>query len=281
MADFLHPSELKKRYPILAKKSFGQNFLVHGPILQTISQRILGPGPATILEIGPGAASLSQHLAGRVGELVLVEKDVQFRELLEEVVKPLGRVEIWLEDFLTCDLEKILAGKPKPIFGVGNLPYNVSVPILEKLLLQRSLFSRFYLMFQKEVAQRICAKPGSKAYGSLSLFCQMLGDCKIILPIPPSAFSPRPKIDSAVVEIIPLEGLRFEADFELFQKIAQFAFQARRKTLLNGLSGKFGLEKTEMEGLVRSLGIEPSRRAETLSLEEFARLARGIGEKTA
>lgn len=272
MTSYIHPSELKKHYPILAKKSFGQNFLVHGPILNTIAQKILEHKPATILEIGPGAASLSQQLVSHVKNLILVEKDIQFKELLEDIVKPMGQVEIILEDFLFCDLEKILVKKSPPIFAVGNLPYNVSVPILEKLLLNRKYFSRFYLMFQKEVAQRICAKPNSKAYGSLSLFCQMLSDCKLILPIPPSAFSPRPKIDSAVLEIIPLNKPRFNVDLDFFQKIIQSAFQTRRKTLLNSLGNKIKIPKGELEKILLSLQIAPGRRAETLSLEEFARI---------
>ncbi len=276
MSDFIHPSELKKKYPILAKKSFGQNFLVHGPILNTLSQKILEYKPATILEIGPGPASLSQLLAPHVEELILVEKDIQFKTLLEEVVKPLGKVEILFEDFLFCNLEKILIKKPQPVFVAGNLPYNVSVPILEKLLFNRKYFSRFYLMFQKEVAQRICAKPNTKAYGSLSLFCQMLADCKIILPIPPSAFSPRPKIDSAVLEIIPLKQTRFDVDLNLFQKIIQSAFQTRRKTLLNSLGNKIKIPKEELEKILLSLQISPNRRAETLSLEEFARVTQAL-----
>ncbi len=281
MIEFIHPSELKKLYPILAKKSFGQNFLVHGPILNTLTKKILEHKPSTVLEIGPGAASLSQLLAPQVQELILVEKDVQFKDLLTEIVKPLGKVEIFFEDFLSCDLEKILKEKKSPIFAAGNLPYNVSVAILEKLLLNRKYFSRFYLMFQKEVAQRICAKPGSKAYGSLSLFCQMLGNCKIILPIPPSAFSPRPKIDSAVIEIVPLQNPRFDVDIDLFQKVAQSAFQTRRKTLLNSLNGKFNLDKKSLEILLNSLNIDPSRRAETLSLEEFSKLTLEIQNRLA
>ncbi len=325
MADFIHPKELAKRFPILAKKSFGQNFLVHGPILNTISQKILEHHPSTILEIGPGPASLSQHLVPHVEKLILVEKDVQFKELLETVLnaesgscpssppisaspelraaggnldkpKPLRRVENSLEfaesisptrvtrspveihfgDFLFCDLEKILKDKPQPIFAAGNLPYNVSVPIFEKLLLHKHLFSRFYLMFQKEVAERICAKPNTKAYGSLSLFSQMLADCKIILPIPPSAFDPRPKIQSAVVEVIPLKTMRFEVDLDFFQQVIQAAFQTRRKTLLNCLSGKFKRDKNEIEKLLQSININPQRRAETLSLEEFAKLTQSL-----
>lgn len=273
--DFIHPKELAKRFPILAKKSFGQNFLVHGPILNTISQKILEHHPATILEIGPGPASLSQHLAPHVKNLILVEKDVQFKDLLEEIVPS---AEIHFADFLFCDLEKILKDKPGPIFAVGNLPYNISVAILEKLLLLRNLFSRFYLMFQKEVAERICAKPNTKAYGSLSLFCQMLADCKIILPIPPSVFSPRPKIQSAVVEIIPLKKQRFEVELDLFQKVIQSSFQTRRKTLLNSLNGKFELDKKAIEELLQSISIDPQRRAETLSLEEFAKLTQTLSK---
>ncbi len=274
----IHPTELKKRYEFLSKKSLGQNFLIHRPILETIAKRVLEHKPHTILEIGPGPASLSQLLAPQVQRLVLIEKDEQFKILLEEVVQPLGKVGIYIDDFLEMDLEKLFSKKDQPLFVVGNLPYNASVAILQKLFCHRNLFERFYLMFQKEVAQRLTAKHSTKAYGSLSLYAQMLADIKTILPIPASAFDPRPKIESAVVEFKLLPELRYpEIDFEFFQQITQAAFNPRRKTLLNNLRAIAKGSKEELETKLMSINIDPKRRGETLSLEEFVRVSSILG----
>ncbi|MFO1518742.1 MAG: 16S rRNA (adenine(1518)-N(6)/adenine(1519)-N(6))-dimethyltransferase RsmA [bacterium] len=263
----------------MAKKSLGQNFLVHGPILQTIARKILENPAHTILEIGPGPGSLSQLLAPHVKRLLLVEKDLQFKTLLEEVLVPLGNVEIHVEDFLKTDLKSLISPRDVPALAVGNLPYNASVAILQKLLESRALFQRLYLMFQKEVAQRLTARPNTSAYGSLSVYVQMQADVKTILPIPPSAFDPRPKIQSAVVEITPLPALRFpDVDFDFFQKVTQAAFNPRRKTLSNTLKGIAPPQapKKGLEELLESIRIDPKRRGETLSLQEFAALSEAL-----
>ncbi len=271
---FLHPTELKKRYPILAKKSLGQHFLIHRPILETMAKKILEFHPKTLLEIGPGPAALTQLVAPHVARMILVEKDSQFVPVLQELFAENPSVEIHLQDFLKTDLPSLLSAADAPVFAIGNLPYNVSVAILKHLLDQRHLFARFYLMFQREVADRLVALPDTDAYGSLSLYCQMLTEARIILPIPPSAFDPRPKVDSAVVEIIPLQKPRFEVDLSLFEKIVQSAFGQRRKTLSNalqtGFSGRW--DKHRIYHLLDQAGIDPKRRGETLSLKEFARL---------
>jgi len=272
--EFIHPTELKKRYPFLAKKSLGQNFLVNLPILSTLAKKILEHEPRTILEIGPGPGSLSQYLAPHVKRMILVEKDTQFQTPLEEVVAPLGPVEIHFGDFLNFSLSDQIQKSDGPVLAVGNLPYNVSVAILQRLLQHRNLFSHFYLMFQKEVALRLTARPSTKDYGSLSLYCQMLADLKLILPIPPSAFDPRPKVESAVVKISPLPNLRVPGiDLPFFETLIQAAFNPRRKTLLNNLQGLTKEGKKVLEGLLHSLGIDPRRRGETLSLEEFSKLS--------
>ncbi len=278
---FIHPTELRKRYPFLAKKSLGQHFLVHRPILETLAKRILQHHPHTVLEIGPGPGSLSQLIAPSVKRLILIEKDPQFKSLLEEVVAPLGSVEIYIEDFLTVDLPSHLPPPASPTIATGNLPYNVSVPILQKLLRHREIFTHFYLMFQKEVARRLAANPSTPAYGSLTLYVQMLAQVKIILPIPRSAFDPRPQVESAVVEIIPRPKPLFpDLDLNLFQKITQAAFNPRRKMILNNLMKlRPSLSKREWEILLNSLELDPKRRGETLSLEEFSKLTLGLQKK--
>lgn len=273
---FIHPTELQKKYSFLANKRLGQHFLVHRPILETITRKALESKPHTVLEIGPGPGTLSQLIAPQVDRLLLIEKDHQFKPLLEEVILPLGKVEIRIEDFLKSNLEKLIdLKKDQPTIAVGNLPYNASVAILKKLLEHRALFSRFYLMFQREVADRLTAKSSTKAYGSLSVYCQMLAEMKMILPIPPSAFSPRPKVDSAVVQIIPFSVSRYpEVDLDLFEQVIQAAFQMRRKTLLNTLLAEWSktFKKSELEDILKSVQIDPKRRAETLSLEEFVKI---------
>jgi len=273
--DFIHPSELKKRYSFLAKKWLGQNFLVHRPTLETLTKKILTSCPHTLLEIGPGPASLSQLLAPQVKRLILAEKDLQFQPVLEEIFATQPQVKILWGDFLKTPLEGIITRADAPCLAVGNLPYNVSVAILQKLFQNRSLFSGFFLMFQREVAERLTAKPGSKAYGSLSLYCQMLADCKIILPIPPSAFDPRPKIDSAVVEFKLLPQTRVPGvDFDFYESLIQASFRARRKTLLNNLQIFLPqYSKNDLELFMKQAGIEAKQRAESIALENFAKLA--------
>ncbi len=274
---FIHPTELQKKYSFLANKRLGQHFLVHRPILETITRKALESKPHTVLEVGPGPGTLSQLIAPQVDRLLLIEKDNQFKPLLEEVILPLGKVEIRIEDFLKSNLEKLIDSKnDQPAIAVGNLPYNASVAILKKLLEHRALFSRFYLMFQREVADRLTAKPSTKAYGSLTVYCQMLAEMKLVLPIPPSAFSPRPKVNSAVVEIIPFHSYRYpEIDFDLFEQLIQAAFKTRRKTLLNSLLSEWSkaFKKSELEEILKNIQIDPQRRGETLSLEEFTNIA--------
>lgn len=274
-APYLHPTELKKRYSFLAKKWLGQNFLVHRPTLETLAKKILATSPHTLLEIGPGPASLSQLLAPQVKRLVLVEKDEQFKPVLEEIFQEQRNVEILWGDFLAAPLEEIILEADAPCLAVGNLPYNVSVAILQKLLKSRKLFAGFFLMFQREVADRLTAKPNTKAYGSLSLYCQMLADCKIILPIPPSAFDPRPKIDSAVVEFKLLPKTRMPGlNFDFYEDVIQASFRARRKTLLNNLQNFLPqYSKIDLEAFLKQAGIEAKQRAEAVGLENFAKLA--------
>src|SRR4030095_8986958 len=151
---------------------------VHGPTLRTLAEKILAQKPRTLLEIGPGPGSLSELLGPYVHRVVLVEKDLQFKTLLEEILPPLGRVEVHWGDFLKTDLSALLQSCPAPVHAVGNLPYNASVAILQKLLRERRLFEGFTLMFQREVADRLVARPGSPAYGSLSVYVHLLAGAK-------------------------------------------------------------------------------------------------------
>lgn len=280
---FQHPNELRKKYDFIAKKSFGQNFLVHTPTLKTLSEKIFKEKPKTILEIGPGPGSLTQWLAPEVEKLIIVEKDEQFSALLKEILEPAGTLQVVLGDFLECDLETLLQDCPRPIYAVGNLPYHVSVAILKKLLEHKQYFSQFFLMFQKEVAERLCAKPNSKAYGSLSLFTQFLTHPKMLLKLPPSAFDPRPKIDSAVVQLTPYSQT-FAPDLKIpfFEKVIQSAFAQRRKTLVNCLlaSGFFGGNKEKAIEFFKDLAIPEKARAENLDLETFIRLASSLEDPT-
>jgi 16S rRNA (adenine1518-N6/adenine1519-N6)-dimethyltransferase len=272
-----HPLELKRLYGLVAKKTLGQNFLIHQPTLRTIAQKVLQHSPKTILEIGPGPGGLSQLLAGGCKQFILVEKDRQFENLLNETLTPLGPIILHIADFLETNLDELLTKVKPPIVAVGNLPYNASVAILKHLLSSRHHFSHLYLMFQKEVADRLVSQPNTKTYGSLSLFVQMIAYVKKILPIPPSAFDPRPKIHSSVVEIIPLLKPKFDVNLEDFETLIQAAFAFRRKTLQNALEMAHwkNLNKMEIALHLQERGIVPSRRAETLSIEEFAKIIIG------
>jgi 16S rRNA (adenine1518-N6/adenine1519-N6)-dimethyltransferase len=257
------------------KKRLGQHFLVRPSVLRAIAEHA-GLGPeTTVVEIGAGTGNLTRELARRAGKVNALEFDRDLAAALREEFAA-GNVEVVQADALTFDFSAL-----KPVSGgfviVGNLPYNISVPLIFRLLETPGLASELLLMVQKEVAERITAPPGGKHYGILAVLCQMLADAKVALRVPPSAFSPRPQVESAVVHFQLLEKPRYPVpDWEFFKRVVKAAFGQRRKIIANALSGSPDLAlapETVAQALSQS-GIDPNRRAQTLTLAEFAELAR-------
>ena len=253
------------------KKRFGQHFLASPTILTGILRLAELAPDDVVVEIGAGTGTLTEALAGRVGRLLALELDRDLIAPLRQRFADRPEVEIVHTDALSFDFDQL----PAPIKVVANLPYGTAVAILTRLLRQRSRLRCAVIMLQREVAERLCARPGTKAYGSLTLVTQWYASVDKGFHVPPSAFSPPPKVTSTVVRIIPRAtppvAVRDEAC--LFRTI-HAAFAQRRKTLTNALRHAFHpLEPAALRHALESSGIAPSRRGETLTLGEFARLS--------
>lgn len=270
-----------RKYGITAKKSLGQNFLVDANVLRNIVRIAELDKEKGVLEIGPGIGALTQHLAEAAGRVVAVEIDRRLLPVLDETLASCDNVTVIHGDVLKVDLAAIirthLAGM-KAVSVVANLPYYVTTPILMALLEARLPLETIVVMVQKEVAERIAARPGSKAYGTLSIAVHYYCDAELAAVVPPAVFLPRPDVDSAVIRLRLLDKPRVEADDPAFLfEVVHAAFAQRRKTILNNLQARFGKEhKDALQAALRDAGIDPARRGETLSLPEFAGLAKAL-----
>lgn len=258
--------DLLTRYGLRADKNFGQNFLVDGNALEAIVEAARITPYNTILEVGPGLGVLSVELARHARALISVELDERLLPALEETLAETDNVTLVHGDGLTFDLQTL----PEESLLVANLPYNVATPILVRAL-ESGRFKRLVFLVQKEVAQRLIAKPGESAYGALSLIVAHFAEAKIIRDVKPSAFYPPPEVTSSVVR---LEVTNTQNDPETFALI-HHAFRHRRKTLKKNLL-MAGFKKARVGGAIEALGIEPRARAETLDISQFTSLRRAL-----
>ncbi|MBI3618251.1 MAG: ribosomal RNA small subunit methyltransferase A [Candidatus Omnitrophica bacterium] len=253
------------------KRSLGQNFLVNPRVEQKIIEACALQPDDIVLEIGPGKGVLTRPLADRVKKVLAIEKDNYLAPQLE---KEFAGTNVIIEhaDVLKYPFEQL----PAPMKVVGNLPYNIATPIIEKVLAFRHKFSVFYMTVQLEYGNRIVARPHSKEYGSLSCFVQYYARAQKLFKIPPSAFRPSPKVDSCFLSLrMRPEPARKAHDEEFLFKLIRACFSQRRKMLKNSLAVIYG--KEEGEELLRNLNIDPMVRAEDLGLEDYVRLAnRGL-----
>lgn len=257
------------------KKRFGQHFLRSRDVLERIVEAAEICEKDTVLEIGAGPGDLTLYLARKAKEVLALELDKGLFGILAERVRVASNIQILQEDALRFPLPEGLRQMGRPRKVVANLPYNIGTRILMRLAAYPSEIDLMALMFQKEVAERITARVGTKAYGSLSVLLALHWDSRMVFKVASGAFHPPPKVESAVVLLNPLGGARVDVgDQALFQKLLRAAFAQRRKTLLNALQGWLGWEKARVGDLLQRSGIQLKRRAETLSLEEFATLSR-------
>lgn len=267
---------------IKAKKSLGQNFLTDHRVARQIIDSVSPRAEDVIIEIGPGAGALTEMLARRSGHVVAIEIDASLVEALRRTVSA-RNLSIVNADVLKLDWEQIIQEARSRIVDVAstrvrvvaNLPYYISTPIIERLLSPgRGLFD-MTLMLQREVADRIVSEPGNKAYGYLSVMVQYYSLASKLFDVPPSAFTPSPKVWSSIVRLVVRERPAVEvADDAKFFVLVRAAFAQRRKTIRNNLKAAAGtLEfKDPVESALEAASIDPRRRAETLSLGEFAEL---------
>jgi 16S rRNA (adenine1518-N6/adenine1519-N6)-dimethyltransferase len=253
------------------RRALGQHFLRDAGIARRIVD-LVAPTPADlVIEIGPGQGALTGELAARAGRLIALEVD---RELVPGLRERFPAVEVLETDARRWDYGRLERPPGGRVLVVGNLPYSVAKPIVLALVVARAAIDEMALMLQREVAERLAAPPGSKTYGSLSILTQVYCDVRTAIRVPPGAFRPPPKVDSAVVHLRVLREPRVAlADERRFHAVVRAAFAQRRKMLANGLAGSLGVSVEHVRHVAEAAGIDPTRRAETLSLEEFARLA--------
>ncbi len=250
------------------RKRFGQNFLHDQGVIERILSSV-DPRPGQqVVEIGPGQGALTWGLLELVGELGAVELDRDLLKPLQEQCAPFGALRLHNSDALKFDFRKLRRGDAR-LRLIGNLPYNISTPLLFHLIEQADVIADMHFMLQKEVVDRMAAGPGSKTYGRLSVMLQVSCDVTPLFDIGPESFDPPPKVDSSVVRLRPrAQPLVAVADMPSFGRLVTAAFQQRRKTLRNNLKGMLDTEQ------IRALGIDPGVRTETLSLQELILLHR-------
>jgi 16S rRNA (adenine1518-N6/adenine1519-N6)-dimethyltransferase len=263
-----------EKHVLSAQKSLGQNFLLDLNLTAKIARQAGNLTECDVLEIGPGPGGLTRGLlAEGARKVVAIEKDTRCINALQEIAQAYPkRLQIIEGDALDIDLGAHLVA---PVRVVANLPYNVGTELLVRWLTPTQwppYWDSLTLMFQREVADRIVAQPGSKAYGRLALLTQWRCDARIVMSLPPTAYTPAPKVSSAVVHLVALEHPRFEAKQKVLEKIIAKAFNQRRKMLRSSLKGIC----PNIESTLERSGIQPTQRAEEISLKKFCALARII-----
>lgn len=270
------PQTLLKAWNLRARKELGQNFLTEPTLAERIVELAGIGADDAVLEIGAGLGAMTLAAGRRTRRLVAVEKDAQLVPLLrtELQAQGLAHVEVRNQNILTLDFGQLAVEMGQPLTVIGNLPYNISSQVMVKLVTERAAVKRAALMFQKELAERLIAGPGSKAYGRLSVLLGYCAELRMLREVRAEMFFPKPKVGSVVLGIVFKPHIEPRVgDEALMVRVVQAAFGQRRKTLRNALAG--GMPQLGSQGalaVLQTAGIDPQRRAETLSVEEFVRL---------
>ncbi|MBU3113115.1 16S rRNA (adenine(1518)-N(6)/adenine(1519)-N(6))-dimethyltransferase RsmA [Clostridium lacusfryxellense] len=275
MAD-LTISEVSKKYEFRFKKGLGQNFLIDDSVLDDVVDGADVNEEDFIIEIGPGFGTLTRALLRRAKRVCAIELDDKLLPILEDELKEFDNFELIHNDALKVDFNELI-GDEKSVKLVANLPYYLTTPIIVNLLTGGYNFKSLTIMIQKEVAQRIDSEPNCKAYGAFSILVQYYCDTKILRLVPPTAFLPQPKVESMVIRLDRLKEPKVKVkDEALFFSLVRKSFNMRRKILWNSVKD-IGIPKEELLKCFERANIDPKRRGETLSLEEFALLSDEIG----
>ena len=277
--------QLKDKYGFRFAKGLGQNFLTDPSVPEAmvrgagISERDL------VVEIGPGIGVLTCEAARAAGQVMTIEVDQRLLPILEETLQDYDNIEVINADVLQLDLKGLISQKLQEyqlegVKIIGNLPYYITTPIIMKLLEDGVPADSITVMMQKEVADRICSQAGSRVYGAISVCVQYYCQTELLLDVPRHVFMPQPKVDSAILLLEMRQQKAAEvSNEELFFRCVRAGFGQRRKTLCNSLSGAGNFPKDLIREVLNAAGIEESRRAETLTIEEFARIANQLDER--
>ena len=277
LCDINQIKSLLARHGFRFSKSMGQNFLIADWVPREIAKASRAHPDTGVLEIGPGIGCLTQELAGRAGKVVSVELDKALLPILEETLAGRDNVEIVPGDILKLDIRQMTRDMPwlSGFAACANLPYNITTPAITALI-EAQCFFAITVMIQKEVAQRICAQPGTKDYGAFSVFCQYHTAPELLFEVPPDCFLPAPKVTSAVVRMVPRPAPAEVDDPDHFFRVVKAAFALRRKTLLNSLAANLDRPREDILRALEACGVPPDTRGERLSIPQFAQLSKAL-----
>ena len=251
---------------VIPRKRFGQHFLTDQTVLDRITDALSPVPDDFVLEICPGTGVLTDRLTALLDHLTVVELDRDLARLLSTRYDP-GKVTVIQQDVLDFEFATLGSGNGKKLRVIGNLPYNISTPLMFHLIGSINLVQDMLFMVQKEVALRLSASPGDKNYGRLSVMSQLELNCRILFDVPPESFDPAPQVNSAVIKLLPEKAAREIKDSGRIDRVVKSAFAQRRKTLRNALRDVVSPEQFD------TAEINPGNRAETLSVDDFIRLA--------
>lgn len=265
---------IQEKFGFTFKKGLGQNFLTSRDVLNEIVEA--AEPEDGVIEIGPGFGVLTQELAKSSERVVTIEIDERLIDVLDYTLSDYDNVKIVNKDILKTNLKELIKEEfdGRKVSVAANLPYYITTPIITKLLEEKLPIKSIVVMVQKEVALRLAAKEGSKDYGAISVLCQYYTEPTVVTKVPASLFVPPPKVDSAVLKLKIREKPAVDVlDEKMFFKVVKASFAQRRKTLLNCLCSGFSVPKAQISSLLESIDILPSRRGETLSIEEFKKIS--------
>ncbi len=277
------------KYGFHIQKGLGQNFLIDGNVVNKIVETAEVRPDDVVLEIGAGIGTLTRALAEKAAKVIVIEVDRHLSPILEETLAGCDNVKVVFGNALNINFDELISDQTGGRYGptgspykiVANLPYYITTPLIMHSLENRFNVSLMVFMIQKEVAERMVALPGSKEYGALTLGVNYYCDPQLVIRVPQKVFLPQPEVESMVVRLRRRETPPVPVEDEgIFFRVVRAAFGQRRKTLVNALSGAFqGLEKSMIARMLNDIGIDPARRGETLSLQEFAVVANALSGK--
>ena len=272
IATYTTVNRIMAEYQLFTKKNYGQNFIIEPSIVENIAEKSHLDQETAVIEVGPGIGALTEQLAKRAGKVVAYEIDTRLIPVLKDTLEDYSNIEILFEDFLESNLEEKvieLQKEYKKVVLAANLPYYITTPILFKLFESDADIPVITVMMQKEVADRFSATVNTKEYNALSVIVQYLYQVEVIIKVSKNVFHPKPAVDSSVVQFIKIDRKLPVSNQKEFFSFVKGAFKQRRKTILNNLKS---YSNKPIEQVLNQAGIQPNRRAESLSLEEFIQL---------